>query len=270
MMNYLNDMGGLSGRDLNQMVCDDLLLDSQQSQSAIRDKSVREILSKYRNEMKRKNLIGFNTIENIWYVARKNKPRDLTEKEEKFLAYKGLEAGWRRIDSKMDAIKWLYSNLTWLEFEGFCVSILTAHCGVSVSMTQKRESGADGGFDGEGEITLDGKKEFVAVQARQYASHNYVGEDHLANFVGVLNIRGWNHGFIITTSIFSDRAIASTNILKQRNIWIELIDGNRLADIMLEKADSKHGYGLYQTDIGLFYINENILKSAAQRGLKTA
>ena len=39
-----------------------------------------------------------------------------------------------------------------------------------------------------------------------------------------------------------------------RDIWIELIDQNRLARIMLEKTDQPHGFGMRRTERGLVYI----------------
>lgn len=257
---------GLSGRQINEMICSEIVGGGNPSRAALANKDIREILSNIRTELRKKGQIGFNSRDKVWYINKPIALRDLSKQEERFLASKGLETGWHRIDNKIDAIKWLHSNLTWFEFEGFCISILKAHCGVPITITQKRKSGADGGFDGEGTMLIDGKIENIALQAKQYAFHNYVGEDHLAAFVGALNIRGWNHGFMVTTSLFSDRVKASAETLKSRNIWIELIDQERLANIMLEKRNSVHGFGLHQTDIGMIYMNEGILRWAANQG----
>lgn len=194
--------------------------------------------------------------------------RDLTDKEQRFLATQGLGPGWRNIQSETDAIKWLHQNFTPDEFENFCIAILTEHCGVPVSLTEKRRiSGADGGFDGTGIYIIDGKPENIALQVKRYGPDRQVGQDHCQKFVGALFENGWKHGIIITTATFSDRLYESVKINKERGIWVELIDQTRLAEIMLKKTDQPHGFGLHRTERGLIYINESILKRAAGTGV---
>lgn len=220
-----------------------------------------ERLEKARQKLKDETLIGFNSKTKVWYPQR-SKEYTPSIREQKFIERR-VGRGWRRIWSKLDAIEWLYTNLSPDEFEYFCSAILTQHCRVPVEVTTKRRySGADGGFDGTGTCNIEGKHENVAVQAKRYALSGQVSQDHCQKFIGALIENEMNHGFIITTGIFSDRARQTVEKVKKQNIWIELIDQQRLADIMLEKSNLPHGFGLYRTDIDWLYINEQILRAA--------
>ena len=264
-MAYLDQQGrkGDSRAAINQHVALALTGDADLAESLLSKKSIRAKLSTARQELKEEKRIGYSHTQDVWY-SKNVKSRDLTEREQRFLAANGLGPGWRNISSKTDAIKWLHQNFTPDEFENFCIAILTEHCGVPVSLTEKRRiSGADGGFDGTGVLTIDGKPENIALQVKRYAPDRQVGQDHCQKFVGALFENGWRHGIIITTGTFSDRLYESVKINKERGIWIELIDQVRLAEIMLKKTDQQHGFGLHRTERGRIYINENILKRAA-------
>lgn len=233
------------------------------AQQALNKKWIRDNLKEARSQLNKEGLIGYNKKDEIWYI-KPNPIRNLTDKEQRYLAAQGLGEGWRNISSEIDAIEWLHKNLSPDEFEHFCISILSAHCKVPITITEKRPiSGADGGFDGTGEWVIHGNKEPIALQAKKYASHNHISEDHCDRFAGALLKRGWKYGFLITTSVFSPRLKESVEVFKSKDIWIELIDQERLAEIMLMKGNSPHGFGLHRTDYGLVYINEAILKNAA-------
>jgi restriction system protein len=92
----------------------------------------------------------------------------------------------------------------------------------------------DGGIDGvisEDRLGLDS----IYVQAKRW--QGMVGEPDIRNFVGALVGRGANKGVFITTGVFSEPARRFvTRTLQQR---IVLIDGERLADLMIE-----HGLGV--------------------------
>jgi restriction system protein len=95
--------------------------------------------------------------------------------------------------------------------------------------TQLGRSG-DGGVDGvinEDRLGLDR----VYVQAKRYAQGNSVGRPDVQAFVGSLVGLGATKGVFVTTSSFSSAASDFVRHLGQRII---LIDGRRLADLMIE------------------------------------
>jgi restriction system protein len=88
----------------------------------------------------------------------------------------------------------------------------------------------DGGVDGvidEDRLGLDR----VYVQAKRYTRGNSVGRPEVQGFVGSLVGLGANKGVFVTTSTFSQAALDYARYLAQRVI---LIDGERLADLMIE------------------------------------
>ena len=97
----------------------------------------------------------------------------------------------------------------------------------------------DGGIDGL--VTTDelGFRP-IYTQAKRYGKDNTVGRPMLQSFVGALN--GAQNGVFITTSSFTKEAIAyATNY---PNATISLIDGRRLADLMI-----KYDLGVATEDI---------------------
>jgi restriction system protein len=93
----------------------------------------------------------------------------------------------------------------------------------------------DGGIDGvidEDRLGLDR----IYVQAKRYASHVSVGRPEVQGFLGSLVGVGAAKGVFVTTSSFSAPATDFVRHLPQR---IVLIDGDRLADLMIE-----HGVGV--------------------------
>ncbi|WP_426129703.1 restriction endonuclease [Pararhizobium sp. PWRC1-1] len=90
----------------------------------------------------------------------------------------------------------------------------------------------DGGIDGvidEDRLGLDR----IYVQAKRYASHVSVGRPEVQGFLGSLVGVGAAKGVFVTTSSFSAPAIDFVRHLPQR---IVLIDGDRLADLMIERG----------------------------------
>lgn len=88
----------------------------------------------------------------------------------------------------------------------------------------------DGGVDGvidEDRLGLDR----IYIQAKRYAPHISVGRPEIQAFIGSLVGFGASKGVFVTTSFFSGPAMDFVLHLPQRVI---LIDGNRLADLMIE------------------------------------
>lgn len=96
----------------------------------------------------------------------------------------------------------------------------------------------DGGVDGivnEDRLGLDR----IYVQAKRYAIGNPVSRPDVNGFVGSLVGLGANKGVFVTTSTFSQPARDYVKHLAQRVI---LIDGQELADLMIEHGVGVRGY----------------------------
>lgn len=86
----------------------------------------------------------------------------------------------------------------------------------------------DGGIDGiinEDRLGLD----VIYIQAKRWESN--IGEPPLRDFVGALDGQGVQKGIFITTSDFSS---AATNYAERSSKRIILINGNQLAQLMIE------------------------------------
>ena len=122
-------------------------------------------------------------------------------------------------------------------FEQLIVDLLVAmgYGGSHRNAAAQLGRSGDGGVDGvvnEDPLGLDR----VYVQAKRYAETNTVGRPDVQAFVGSLVGLGATKGVFVTTSIFSLQARDFVKHLTQRVI---LIDGQRLADLMIE-----HGVGV--------------------------
>lgn len=113
----------------------------------------------------------------------------------------------------------------------------------------------DGGIDGiisQDRLGLDK----IAIQAKRY-SENVIGRPILQNFAGALLGMGLTKGVFITTSSFTKGAIEyATN---QANLTIILIDGEKLADLMIEYnvgTFTSHTYEIKRIDSDYFNIGE--------------
>lgn len=117
-------------------------------------------------------------------------------------------------------------------FESLIIDLLVAmgYGGSHRAAAQQLGRTGDGGVDGvidEDRLGLDR----VYVQAKRYARGNSVGRPEVQGFVGSLVGLGATKGVFVTTSLFSQHATDYARHLAQRII---LIDGERLADLMIE------------------------------------
>lgn len=122
-------------------------------------------------------------------------------------------------------------------FERAIVDLLVAmgYGGSHENAARRLGKSNDGGIDGvidEDRLGLDR----IYVQAKRYASHVSVGRPEVQGFLGSLVGVGAAKGVFVTTSSFSAPALEFVRHLPQR---IVLIDGDRLADLMIE-----HGVGV--------------------------
>lgn len=124
-------------------------------------------------------------------------------------------------------------------FEQLVVDLLFAmgYGGSREEAAQVTRKSNDEGLDGiinEDRLGLD----VIYVQAKRW--QNTVGRKEIQSFVGALAGKQANKGVFITTSDFAKTAIDYAEAVTQKVI---LIDGSRLADLMIE-----HDVGVYTKD----------------------
>ena len=86
----------------------------------------------------------------------------------------------------------------------------------------------------------------IVIHIKHYNEEKEVDFDSLQRFIGVLFGQGINKGIFITNSKFTSNAIEYVN--QQNNLNIVLIDGKKLADLMIEY------------DVGTFTFNKYEIK----------
>lgn len=81
--------------------------------------------------------------------------------------------------------------------------------------------------------------EEIYIQTKRWSDQK-VGSDVIDNFIGAIKRKGGNKGVIITTSDFTDDARRAVEQIRSSGTKIVLIDGNTLANLMIE-----YGVGVY-------------------------
>ncbi len=125
-------------------------------------------------------------------------------------------------------------------FEQLIVDLLVAmgYGGSHKDAAAQLGRSGDGGVDGivnEDRLGLDR----IYIQAKRYAPGNPVGRPDVNGFVGSLVGLGATKGVFVSTSTFSQPACDYVKHLAQRVI---LIDGQELADLMIEHGVGVRGY----------------------------
>jgi restriction system protein len=116
-------------------------------------------------------------------------------------------------------------------FERIIVDLLIAmgYGGGRAEMGKSLGRSGDGGVDGvirEDSLGLD----VVYIQAKKYKFDSTIGREDIQKFSGSLDMFKATKGVFVTTSSFAKTAIDYVNQIHKR---IVLIDGNRLADLMI-------------------------------------
>ena len=97
----------------------------------------------------------------------------------------------------------------------------------------------------------------IAIQAKRYSEEQKIGRPLLQSFAGSLIGKGLKKGIFITTSSFNENAIEFVN--NQVNLNIVLIDGKKLADLMIEYdlgTSTVDTYHIKKKDVDYFNIKE--------------
>jgi restriction system protein len=161
-------------------------------------------------------------------------------------AYRTLQSSLKSellgIVKKMDAFR----------FEQLVLDLLVAmgYGGSREEAARVTKASGDEGVDGvinEDRLGLD----VIYVQAKKWTDTT-VGRPDIQSFVGALAGKQAQKGIFITTSDFAETARSYAKSISQKVI---LIDGNRLADLMIEHnigVASAHAYELKRIDSDYF------------------
>ncbi|MFM4676942.1 MULTISPECIES: restriction endonuclease [Aeromonas] len=133
------------------------------------------------------------------------------------------------------------------QFESFCRLFLSKYGFTRMELTSR---GRDGGIDVRGLLKMGLAEMRVAVQCKRYAEDNKVGRPSVSAFRG--DITGdFEQGIFMTTSGFTKEAEEIS--FKPGCVPIILIDGEQLADIMIDK-----GIGVQRQLIDVFDFDESL------------
>ena len=134
------------------------------------------------------------------------------------------------------------------DFESFCRIFLSRYGFTRMELTRK---GRDGGIDVKGLLKMGLAEMRVAVQCKRYSEDNKIGRPVVSAFRG--DITGdFEQGIFITTSGFTKEAEDVS--FKPGCVPIILIDGEQLADIMIEK-----GIGVQRQMIDVYDFDTTLL-----------
>lgn len=117
-------------------------------------------------------------------------------------------------------------------FELLILKLLLA-MGYGVSDESKFHVGGPGDEDVDGIISQDVLGlDKIYVQAKRYQPDNVISGSHISNFCGALSFQNAHKGVFVTTSRFTADAIKLHT--RNSNYKIVLIDGDKLADLMIQ------------------------------------
>lgn len=146
---------------------------------------------------------------------------------------------------------------SWEFFERLVLEVLKAmgYGGPEGAVERLGGQGGDEGVDGvirEDPLGL----ELIYIQAKSW--ENTVGRPEIQQFIGALQGKQASKGIFITTSKFSDGALAYARSVAVRVI---LIDGRRLAELMIDHdvgVNTRETYELKEVDLSYFLPEEGI------------
>ncbi|PKF63882.1 restriction endonuclease [Psychromonas sp. psych-6C06] len=116
------------------------------------------------------------------------------------------------------------------EFESFCRRFLDRYGFDDMEVTKR---GRDGGIDVFGTLEVGISQLHVAAQCKRYKKSNKVSRPDIDQFRGAIQGE-FQQGIFITTSSFTKEA--KDNAFKRGCVPIVLIDGETLAEIMIDRG----------------------------------
>lgn len=165
-----------------------------------------------------------------------------------------IESGLRELRDSVghDLLELTLSN-TPVFFETLVLDLLHA-MGYGATRGDVRHVGQSGDEGIDGVISLDRLGlEKVYVQAKRYKKDNIVGRPAIQAFYGALAGKKATKGVFITTSSYSREA----HEFAQQVEHIVLVDGNRLAELMIE-----HGVGVSHTRLRVPKLDTDYFEEA--------
>lgn len=170
------------------------------------------------------------------YSSDKGKKGDLTEyrlREAPYIEEKSIEERLELIakEAHDNLKKDLLDILRQIEFYKFEKILLELLKKMGYGEPRITSRTRDDGIDG---VVMADKFGFdeVYIQAKRW--NNKVGADVITNFIGALARKGASSGVVITTSDFTDEARRAAEEVKGGRTKIVLINGDKLANLMIE------------------------------------
>ena len=179
-------------------------------------------------------------------VTTDSSPEDLIEQ-----GYKQLKDAL--IDELLEHIKGIRPH----DFETLVLRLLAAlgYGGGDWRAIQGVPRGPDGGIDGRIDEDVLGLDQ-IYIQAKRY-SDNSVGRPTVQGFVGAMTGGGCKKGVFVTSSTFTRDAVAYAS--EMRDLKLVLIDGPKLADLMIEHkvgVQVKNTYKISKVDYDYFNLDD--------------
>ena len=173
-----------------------------------------------------------------------------------------IDAGYRELRAALGAeLLDRVREQSWEFFERLVLEVLRAmgYGGPEGAVERLGGHGSDGGVDGV--IRQDALGlELIYVQAKAWEKP--VGRQELQGFVGALHGKQASKGIFITTSRFTPEAQQYVETVSSRVI---LIDGRRLADLMIERGvgvSTRETYELKEVDLSYFAGEEEVVAAS--------
>jgi restriction system protein len=172
-----------------------------------------------------------------------------------------VDAGYRELRGALAAdLLDRVREQSWEFFERLVLEVLKAmgYGGPEGAVERLGGHGGDEGVDGvirEDPLGL----ELIYIQAKSWEST--VGRPDIQQFIGALQGKQASKGIFITTSKFSDDALAYARSVAVRVI---LIDGRRLAELMIDHnvgVNTRETYELKEVDLSYFSPEEGVTAS---------
>lgn len=220
-------------------------------------KEGKELLNTNPNKITEEDLMNYPKF--LEFVERSNNPKNKgkpkKEPNSKLTPEDKMEIAYEENNQKLrnELIECIFNNTPYF-FEKLVVDLL-----VNMGYGGKEDSGivtsptADGGIDGMiNEDTLGLDK--IGIQAKRYKD-GVIGTPEIDKFIGALVKKGLKKGVFITTSKFTTNALKEEE--NQTDPNIVLIDGDKLADLMIEYelgTSTKSVYKIRKIDMD--YFNE--------------
>lgn len=176
------------------------------------------------------------------------------EQSEDFTPQEALENAYTRLRRELaDELLEYVLQSTPAFFEKLVIDLLVSmgyggtHSDAARAVGKSGDEGIDGIID-EDRLGLD----TIYIQAKRWGLNSSVGRPKIQTFVGALSGKKAKKGVFITTSSFSKEA---QDYAKGIDVHIVLIDGTRLADLMIDYGigvTTKDTYAIKSIDLDYF------------------